>query len=626
MEEEIFNKIDEILERKKQIILYGVPGVGKTYLVQKYVEYLSKLNKNTEKSCNYGNENNYENKHINKSCEIELKPQPHIIRDICYLLKKGVEPKNILIKKIIENANDDKYWSGKISEDLKRKLIEQNLEILKHWRLISGSDYLTLNLEKFEKRVLNINENEIYSSYISEDSINKIINAVKITISFKDLIDAGIIKEGEKIFGKYKGKDYIAEIMDDGSLYYDGEIYDTPSKIAEKITNTQQNGWRWWKYKDEHGNVKLIDELRNEYIKLKNIDKVLKINSNTLFSLELQKSNNSKKLKINNQLKMCKTVTFHQSFSYEEFIEGLKPKTKNGEIVYEVEDGIFKKICILAIWEVSKNKNNENENLNYLQIKQKVINAIKNKELTKDDFKNTPKFILIIDEINRGNISNIFGELITLLEKDKRLTEENEMIVELPYSKEPFAVPPNLYIIGTMNTADRSIALLDIALRRRFGFLEIEPNYDLITKDNLIKKWKEKCNDEEFNKIKNNIEKMFQELGDNEFLKKLLKTINDKITLLKDRDHRIGHSYFLNIKDIKDLKFVWYNEIIPLLMEYFYNDWESLKEILKDFVEEIKTNVKINSDLIDNEEQKIYRIKEFDNDNEFIEALNSIIR
>jgi 5-methylcytosine-specific restriction protein B len=148
-----------------------------------------------------------------------------------------------------------------------------------------------------------------------------------------------------------------------------------------------------------------------------------------------------------------------------------------------------------------------------------------------------------------------------------------------------------------MNTADRSIALLDIALRRRFGFLEIEPNYDLINKE---------------------IE------GIN--LKQLLQTINDKITILKDRDHRIGHSYFLNVKDIKDLKFVWYNEIIPLLMEYFYNDWESLKEILKDFVEEKELKIIKNSDLVDDEEQKIYRIKEFYNDDEFIEALKSIIK
>ena len=467
-----------------------------------------------------------------------------------------------------------------------------------------------------------------------------------------------------------------------------------------------------------------------------------------------------------------KTITFHQAFAYEEFIEGLRPKDENEKVVYKIEDGIFKKMCILAIWEalngnngnntdlevvannmitdfniliekfkekyppgstlhtlkrktpfkiigygnksirlkptnkqysitfsdlkdmlyceinggklkkepdkislINKNGNKiknvisgripygctiynelklaglpaygeleENTNLydnrviknnqeviidnidneTYEEIKKEVIQKLKEHKKSKNvfDFENTSKYYLIIDEINRGNISNILGELITLLEKDKRLGEDNEIIIDLPYSKEPFAVPPNLYIIGTMNTADKSIALLDTALRRRFGFLEIEPNYDLITKDNLINVWKEKCNDKEFNKIKKeDIEKMFQKLGNDEFLKKLLETINTKITLLKDRDHRIGHSYFLNVKDIDDLRFVWYNEIIPLLMEYFYNDWESLKEILKGFVKSEKHNKIINSDLIDIEEQKIYRIKEFEDDNEFIDTL-----
>jgi len=146
-----------------------------------------------------------------------------------------------------------------------------------------------------------------------------------------------------------------------------------------------------------------------------------------------------------------------------------------------------------------------------------------------------------------------------------------------------------------MNTADKSIALLDVALRRRFGFLEIEPNYELL-KDKNIK-------------------------GIN--LSELLKTINTKITLLKDRDHRIGHSYFLNIEDIDDLKFVWYNEIIPLLMEYFYNDWECLKEILKDFVNGEKPKININSDLID-DDLKLYEIKELTGA-EFINTLNSVI-
>ncbi|WP_237698658.1 AAA family ATPase [Pyrococcus yayanosii] len=196
----------------------------------------------------------------------------------------------------------------------------------------------------------------------------------------------------------------------------------------------------------------------------------------------------------------------------------------------------------------------------YHELKKKLWKKLLSlsKEDRKNIFKDAPKFYLIIDKINRGNISKIFGELITLLENDKRIGEEHEIIVTLPYSGEPFAVPPNLYIIGTMNTADRSIALLDVALRRRFAFLEIEPRPEKL-KDKSIE-------------------------GIN--LKELLEKLNLKIEAIKDRDHRIGHSYFLKVEKLEDLHFVWYYEIIPLLMEYFYNDWEALAWILGDgFIE-----------------------------------------
>lgn len=168
---------------------------------------------------------------------------------------------------------------------------------------------------------------------------------------------------------------------------------------------------------------------------------------------------------------------------------------------------------------------------------------------------NADPYYLIIDEINRGNISKIFGELITLIEKDKR----DKIICELPYSRKPFTLPPNIFIIGTMNTADRSIAILDTALRRRFTFVELEPDLNIFDNANIVPA----------PKINNNVD-----------LEKLLGRLNAKIAAKIDRDHRIGHAYFLEIASIHDLYHVWYYKILPLLMEYFYNDVKSIKDII----------------------------------------------
>lgn len=228
-------------------------------------------------------------------------------------------------------------------------------------------------------------------------------------------------------------------------------------------------------------------------------------------------------------------------------------------------------------------------------------------DLVKKDFfkpkvhkERNKNYVLIIDEINRGNIANIFGELITLIEDDKRLGKQNELKATLPYSKESFSVPDNLYIIGTMNTADRSVESLDTALRRRFSFIPMYPIPELLDDE------QHKCADID--------------------LRKMVETINQRIEKLKDLDYCIGHSYFMNIENkanpLSELKHIFNNKVIPLLQEYFYNDWEKIGLILgSEFVTENGNDTKFASNFnpIDDEDyegfetRKIYTFTNSDN-------------
>lgn len=271
-------------------------------------------------------------------------------------------------------------------------------------------------------------------------------------------------------------------------------------------------------------------------------------------------------------------TTFHQSYSYEDFIEGIKPimidvdSDNDGNVVYKIEDGVFKQLC-------------------------------KKAEIDPDN-----RYAIFIDEINRGNVSAIFGELITLIEQDKRKGANNQISVILPYSKRLFSVPQNVDIYGTMNTADRSVEALDTALRRRFSFEEMLPNPSL---------------------LKNKGEYGNGKVGDID-LQELLIAINERIEALVDRDHTIGHAFFMDVNSLDSLRNVFANKVIPLLQEYFYGDYAKMEMVIgPDFFNSEKRKKKVTF-AIQNEDIEIptgnYELMNILDPNfNFVSAINKLL-
>ncbi len=325
-------------------------------------------------------------------------------------------------------------------------------------------------------------------------------------------------------------------------------------------------------------------------------------------------------------------ITFHQSMTYEEFIEGIKPDVNDmQEVIYDTEPGIFRLMASLArdnwldakkgivdqlsfedAFNKFKEEWEENQEMKFplktegydytilgftkYSIKFKkasggtghtlsistlrdyyydrrrpknvgvgiyyppILEKLKAYQPELEVEKVEKNYVLIIDEINRGNVSQIFGELITLIEEDKRLGKDEALEVTLPYSREKFGVPPNLYIIGTMNTADRSVEALDTALRRRFSFEEMPPKPEVIREEGKLKEKGGKLEDID--------------------LVQLLTKINDRIEKLLDKDHQIGHSYFMSVATLPDLKAAFHNKILPLLQEYFFGDFGKIALVL----------------------------------------------
>lgn len=386
-------------------------------------------------------------------------------------------------------------------------------------------------------------------------------------------------------------------------------------------------------------------------------------------------------------------TTFHQSYGYEEFVEGIKPNLEDNSLGFDVQPGLFQQICNSALENYNENKTFDVGNTNKLNlrdlvnefavvIEQEVGNEVKDlsqitdtqhievlryingnvksfrtksvnassqqsltystiardfqdfyddKIVSANDIRPTQEstmqrhgnaiyyfalyqklkefadrnidkyltsnkpapvkknYVLIIDEINRGNVSKVFGELITLLEADKRIGAKEEIRVSLPYSDNEFdagkgfGVPKNLYIIGTMNTADRSISLMDTALRRRFEFIEMMPNPSLLKGKSAVAKLgtKEETKESELEQ---------QEASTvNIDLEALLSVINQRIIYLYDREHQIGHAYLMGVETQEQLDNIFRKKIIPLLQEYFYDDWEKVQLVLGEHDNQIKS-------------------------------------
>ncbi|WP_421247965.1 McrB family protein [Aeromonas jandaei] len=328
-------------------------------------------------------------------------------------------------------------------------------------------------------------------------------------------------------------------------------------------------------------------------------------------------------------------VTFHQSFSYEDFVEGIRAESReDGALEYKVVPGVFAKLCERAVrgvaatddpfeqalrelskqaelnedgWVPMQTARGKRFNARYSPEKGTFLVEQENRQgnrspdsanmehvraLYQTDEKvgyNTSyvqgmldylkkhcglpvqyeppvsgqckPFVLIIDEINRGNVSRIFGELITLIEPSKRAGASEALTTTLPYSKRPFSVPDNLYLIGTMNTADRSLAGLDIALRRRFEFKEMPPRPDLL--EGVV----------------------IEEGGHSIKVDELLNVLNLRIEVLLDRDHCLGHAYFMQLHEeptLERLSAIFQNQVLPLLQEYFFEDWQRIAWVLND--------------------------------------------
>lgn len=594
------NKIRDILKQKKNVILYGPPGTGKTYTTEKIKENWNNKSKSSYDVDNISKKQTW--KEFAASVLLENNGRPLHYKEIT--------------KRIVDNSI--KYTSGKTPEETLRRDIDEDIKVNSNSIFkktddgVFGLDIPTTFL-KAAQIILFSSEKPLHSDEITKIAFDKnmILQRESPGITPERSMNQVLsqdIKNSESIFGRVapgvytlKSKNFnsnqnfaIVFTTDEGSE----KIQKMKKFIDEKNKILWGVGWNRTKLNRENfpvegyvyfrgeiiAVVRIIDftshedtsdsdlklsakilgygEDRDYYL---HIDKITLVEPFSYEQLELEDDNKElpfplqqcvyvkprnlekNEISMNDSEIYTRFVTFHPSYSYEDFVEGIRPimmkydgseYVNSDKIGYSLEDGIFKEIC-----EDAKNHKNSD-------------------------------YLLIIDEINRGNISKIFGELITLIEADKR----DSLSLHLAYSKKPFTVPENLYILGTMNTADKSLVQLDTALRRRFAFVELMPKYDL-------------------KELEFPIDVIINKETTKKSLSQILQQINEILRSKGLKDKQIGHSYFLKITKIQDLQFTFQYEIIPLLQDYFYDDYNKLAEVLGDKIIDTK-NMIINQDVI----------------------------
>ncbi|MFK0409818.1 McrB family protein [Campylobacter jejuni] len=606
---------------------------------------------------------------------------------------KNIKIVNIFSKNVLDLISLNEFKEKLKIYQIHKKLLEnKNLSLVKMIENIAIPlwNKYGMDSQNYIDKMKNLFSEYLNKKKLDKNTINKYIQVIEnISKEFlkENLYSCDLFSFDQNINKLNKNEEFKLKNSNGHNMYSSALNY----YRAFLIDYYEQDIFITERVQSEESNMKIIPLNQILYVPpgtgktYHTIDKALEILGENL------ESRDEKKAKFDEYVRKGQIVftTFHQSYGYEEFVEGIKPIIDNDEnsqeVKYDVKDGIFKELCdkslknyILSmqneneidldklIFEFANyinqdflNKGNEFPLENKVSIKKILLNfkdeyrsfslggSIKSPQsLTIDiikrdylNFKNKkilsfkdikPKYdsqsdyhgnaiyyfmfynklkefeniqnekfkikkeilksyIIIIDEINRGNVSKIFGELITLIEPSKRIGEKEELKVTLPYSGEKFGVPKNVYIIGTMNTADRSITSLDTALRRRFEFVEMMPDVSKLSMD---------CE------------------GIN--LQELLKAINTRIEYLLDREKTIGHAFFVSVENLEDLKKVFQNKIIPLLQEYFYNDYALINAVLNDndmifedkkddkYLQKIKNLDSVNS------ERSIYNIASFD--------------